>query len=146
MTPSTEPRLPSVPPRLAASPSWSRAVLLLLALGVVSVIVLFSFDPAQNSFYPRCTIKQLTGLDCPGCGGLRATHQLLHGQVLAAFRLNPLFVTLAPLAAAWLAWAGVQIFRRRTFPEIPLTPRRVWLLVAVTLGFSVLRNMPGSGL
>lgn len=120
--------------------------MLLLAFGAVSVVVLFAFDPAQNSFYPRCTIKLLTGLDCPGCGGLRATHQLLHGQVLAAFRLNPLLVTLAPLAAAWLAWAGVQGFRRRTFPEIPLTPRRVWLLVAVTLGFSVLRNLPGGGL
>ncbi|GDY19059.1 membrane protein [Verrucomicrobiota bacterium] len=113
---------------------------------MVSVVVLFAFDPAQYSFYPRCTIKLLTGLDCPGCGGLRATHQLLHGQVLAAFRLNPLFVTLAPLAAAWLVWAAVQSFRRRTVPEFPLTPRRVWLLVAVTLGFSVLRNLPGGGL
>ncbi len=112
----------------------------------MSLVVLFSFDPAQHSFYPRCMLKQLTGLDCPGCGGLRATHQLLHGHVLTAFRLNPLLVTLAPLVAVWLVWAGVQRFRHRAFPEIPLTPRRVWLLVAVTVGFSVLRNLPAGGL
>lgn len=137
--------MPPLPPKLGPSRNWRWGVGLLAMVGVLGLAVLFQFDPAQHGFYPRCTVKQLTGFDCPGCGGLRATHQLLHGQVFAAFRLNPLLVTLAPLAAAWLVWAGVQSFRRRTFPEIPLTPRRVWLLVAVTLGFSVLRNLPPGG-
>ena len=146
MTPFTNLRVPAVPPRLDASQSWRWAVTLFVVFCAVSLVVLFSFDPAQHSFYPRCTLKQLTGLDCPGCGGLRATHQLLHGHVLTAFRLNPLLVALAPFAGAWLMWAALQGLRRRAFPEFPLTPRRVWLLVVVTLGFGILRNLPPGAL
>lgn len=40
--------------------------------------VLFVVDPARHRVTPRCPIRTVTGFDCPGCGGLRAVHELLH--------------------------------------------------------------------
>lgn len=137
--------MPSLPPKLESARAWRSGFAWLLAAGVVLVAVLFVFDPAQHSFYPRCTLKALTGLDCPGCGGLRATHQLLHGNIAAAFRLNPLFVTLGPLAAAWLVCLGARGIRRREIPQLRLPPPIAVLLFVVALAFTILRNLPAAG-
>src|SRR5687767_5236276 len=72
------------------------------AAAAMAGVLLFFFNPAEHAFYPRCFLKMTTGLDCPGCGGLRATHQLLHGKVREAFALNPLFVVGLPIAAILL--------------------------------------------
>ncbi|MBI3876043.1 MAG: DUF2752 domain-containing protein [Verrucomicrobia bacterium] len=99
--------------------------------------VLFVFDPAQNSFYPQCAFKRLTGWDCPGCGGLRSVHQLLHGNVRAAFALNPLLFMLTPIGTGWLA-ARLRGWR----VPAPLAGRAgVIALIIVVLLFTVLRNM-----
>ena len=83
----------------------------------------------------------LTGLACPGCGGLRALHALLHGQIAAAFRLNPLFVAGLPVA---VALAGVWLVRRRRAPaaRFPLSARWAWTVVAIVVVFGVVRNLP----
>ena len=62
--------------------------------------LLFFFDPATAGFYPPCLFRTILGVQCPGCGSLRAAHQLLHGNIAAAWSLNkPLLIAL-PLAAA----------------------------------------------
>jgi hypothetical protein len=73
-----------------------RAALLFLVCG----IVLFFFDPATTGLYPPCLFKTFLGVQCPGCGSLRAMHQLLHGNVAAAWALNKLVFIALPLAAA----------------------------------------------
>ncbi len=101
------------------------------------LVVLFVFDPARNSFYPQCAFKRLTGWDCPGCGGLRATHQLMHGNVRAAFALNPLLFVIAPIGAGWL----VTHLRGWRVPA-PLAGRTgVIALIVVLLLITVLRNI-----
>ena len=38
-------------------------------------------DPHNPHFmFPVCPFKALTGWNCPGCGGLRMTHDVLHGD------------------------------------------------------------------
>src|SRR4051812_30275536 len=73
--------------------SWLALVVVFLAAGSV----VFFFDPSHSTFYPSCIWKQMTGWSCSACGCLRATHQLLHGHVVNAFRFNPLFVLLVPV-------------------------------------------------
>src|SRR5690242_18001165 len=82
-------------------------VVLALALGM---IVLYRFNPAQYGFYPRCALYETTGLLCPGCGCLRALHQLLHGNVVQAFRFNALLVLSLPLFASLAGLAGLRRF------------------------------------
>ncbi len=37
-----------------------------------------------------CPFRLLTGIPCPGCGGIRAANALLHGEILKALYINPL--------------------------------------------------------
>jgi hypothetical protein len=75
--------------------------------------LLFFFDPATAGFYPPCLFKTFLGVQCPGCCSLRAAHQLLHGNLAAAWALNPTLMIVGPLAAA------LTLF---TFPRNPKTP------------------------
>src|ERR1041385_6710646 len=69
----------------------------LATLGLVAaILILYEFDPAEGH-YPVCPFHYLTGLHCPGCGTLRALHQLLHGNVAAALSLNLLSTIAIPI-------------------------------------------------
>ena len=122
----------------------SLRVSLLGALAVAAAAVatlLYRFDPARFGFYPRCPLFVLTGLYCPGCGALRATHQFLHADLAGALGYNPLFVLMAPalayaVAARVLAPAGVHL------PVPRLSGRATWAVACVVIGFGVLRNLP----
>jgi hypothetical protein len=137
--------LERVPPRLAPAPRRAGWRLLAAGLALAGLVLLFLFNPADHGFYPRCQFHALTGLDCPGCGALRAGHQLLHGHLTAAFRLNPLVVASLPLLA-WLAarWARRKL---RGSPDPFNVPTAwLWSTLAVLIAFSVLRNLPLSAL
>jgi len=110
-------------------------ILVTLAVGVT----LFFFNPATTWFLPSCTFHRLTGLYCPGCGSTRALHCLLHGEFREALRDNALVVLALPITAAILL-ARIAGLRRS-----PVRLRtRIWFafLVAVLVGFGVLRNIP----
>lgn len=76
------------------------------ALALCATAYVGLVDPNEPGHYPLCPTKALTGLDCPGCGGLRATHALVTGDVVGALDHNAFVVlVLIPLAvAAWVAW------------------------------------------
>jgi len=102
------------------------------ALTYVAVV-----DPrSPGSLYPPCPFKLLTGLDCPGCGGIRMTHDLLHGQVGAAFADNAFLLAGLPALAVWWLWQRHR--RRPAFPTAALV-----VLVLAVIGWTVIRNLPG---
>jgi hypothetical protein len=112
-------------------------------LGGAALILLFAKDPAENAFYPLCYFHAWTGLWCPGCGGLRGMHELLHGHLLAALKFNALMVL---CLLGWLGYVikSAVIFRQfRIFPK-SLAGRHVWLFVAIVLFFGIARNLPGA--
>jgi hypothetical protein len=104
--------------------------------------LLYCFSPETHSFYPRCALHWLTGLQCPGCGGLRAAHHLLHGEVAAAFRCNPFLISLLPVLAALLLVGFLRRNARRSWAEPLQHPLWLWLLTGAAILFGVLRNLP----
>jgi len=111
------------------------------AVGLAAIFLYF-FNPAASGFYPRCFFKMFTGLDCPGCGGLRATHQLLHGNFREAFALNPLFVLALPLIGYFAARPFVVSLTGRRLPQFFKSSVWIWIGAAVVIAFGVLRNLP----
>lgn len=123
---------------------WKKTGLALFAVlgAVAALVVLYRFAPTEHRFYPQCPLHVLTGWDCPGCGGLRAAHALLHGEVRAAFQFNPLLFLLAPaFAAAGSLTAAKRWTGREWFPARH-RPIWIWLLLVAIAAFSVLRNLP----
>ena len=124
--------------KLGAPTLWTAsAVIGTLMAGIL--FVLYRFDPVTHSFYPVCLLHQTTGLLCPGCGSLRALHQLLHGNIVQAFRFNPLLMVALPV----LIWWGVFSMVKRRHEPLPLSSVWLWLLLGVALGFTIWRNLPG---
>jgi hypothetical protein len=102
-------------------------------------------DPARGGVYPLCPSRLLFGVDCPACGGLRGTHDLLHGHVLRALDQNlllPGFVAvLGVVLAFWLLPLVGRPARTLTVPG--------WArigAVAVAIAFTVARNLPVASL
>jgi hypothetical protein len=102
-------------------------------LCVVTALV----DPARAGRFPACPFLTVTGFDCPGCGSLRALHELIHGHLTAAADYNLLLVAFLPCAAA--VWFRTVTGRAR--PR--LLPR--WAVLAtiiVLVVWAVIRNLP----
>jgi hypothetical protein len=126
----------------AYSPWRVGAVVAAALAGTAAAVVLFVFDPSTAGFYPVCTLHQMTGLQCPGCGGLRALHQLSHGHIAAAWRLNPFVVALLP-AGLWLGLRETaHALTGRPWPCLLTRPVFGWLLAGALVLFGILRNMP----
>ena len=101
-------------------------------LVAIAAVVLFVFDPTHLGILPPCPLHKLTGLWCPGCGSTRALHQLLHGNLTAAFRFNPLAISLLPLVG-YLSVRGERTTLKAAW---------IWALLGGVIIFSVLRNIP----
>jgi hypothetical protein len=104
--------------------------------------VLFFFNPAEHGFFPRCYFRAFTGWDCPGCGGLRAAHQLLHGEVRAAFALNPLLVLALPLVGYFAMRFLLARFVGQQLPQLFRSGHWIWLAAVVVVAFGLARNLP----
>jgi hypothetical protein len=126
-------------------PTLSRWQVLCLTAGLLAtagaVVVLYLFDPETAGFYPVCALHQLTGWQCPGCGSLRALHQLTHGNLARAWHFNPLLVAVLPMGL----WVGLREAVRWTlgwrWPGIITRPIVGWSLLIVAVVFGIARNL-----
>lgn len=103
--------------------------------------LLWNFDPnASDSRFPECMFRALTGYYCIGCGMTRMLHALAHGDVLRAFAMNPLAMTMLSLSPVLLAWKlGWQPKALR--PLIGLLAEPKFWLVLLPL-YWIARNLP----
>src|SRR5579864_3071422 len=102
---------------------WGWLKLGLIAAGGIIVGMLFVFDPATTAMFPPCPVRYLTGWYCPGCGSLRAIHQLLHGNLQAAWAMNPLMILCLPFVVYGLASHVLLALRGRGLPQVILPAR-----------------------
>jgi hypothetical protein len=121
-------------------------LLIFSLIGVVAIgaaLLLFFVDPAAgNGLYPPCPFHYLTGLHCPGCGSLRATHQLLHGNIRGAFALNPLYILMVPFLGYALLSRLVERLRGTPLPIRFLSRGEIMALAIVFILYGILRNLP----
>jgi hypothetical protein len=113
---------------------------------LVAASTLYVIDPNQPGHYPTCPFLAVTGLYCPGCGSLRATHDLLHGDLTGALARNPLAVLAVPYLVLALVTFVMRAMGRPAPRSTSLPAWVIWLLLAVVLAFTVLRNLPGFSL
>lgn len=110
------------------------------ALGYLAAV-----DPNEPGHYPLCPTQALFGVDCPGCGLLRGTHDLVTGDLRGALDHNVLLVLFVPLAVVlWARWFG-RAWRGETaaVSRAQLQRRNTMLVTGLVLllAFGVIRNV-----
>jgi hypothetical protein len=124
----------TINPRLLALFSW-------LTLAFAGVY-LFIFEPGKSGVFPVCPFRTLTGFACPGCGSTRGLHALVHGDIVTAFKFNPLLILSLPfLAYAFLRFTNAAI-NGRPLPSNQLKAKYIWTIFGVVLFFWIFRNTP----
>lgn len=108
---------------------------------MVLAAILFLFDPRQFAFYPRCLLHTVTGLHCPGCGALRGMHELLHGHLSAAMRMNALLFLGLPVAGCVYLYQRVRN-QDGAAANVLKSPLLGWWTLAAVVLFWALRNVP----
>ncbi|MCZ9339963.1 DUF2752 domain-containing protein, partial [Streptomyces sp. TRM76130] len=141
--PSHPPARATAPPTRATAPptraTGPAARLAAPAAVLAAVAGAFAYvgtvDPNEPGHYPVCPLLRFTGLYCPGCGGLRSAHALVHGDLAAALQANaPAVVGCLLLAVLWTVWV-VRAARGRPL-RIDLGPAHLWTLGGFLLVFT----------
>ena len=106
-----------------------------LAVGALTYVAVV--DPHRpGSLFPPCPFRLLTGWNCPLCGGLRMTHDLLHGDVGAAVVDNVFALVGLPLLAIWVIWRIRRGERAFSLPAIVV-------IAVAAIAWTIVRNLPG---
>lgn len=131
----------SAPPTGGALRRVASGPLLLAGAGGAALAVLATVDPHQPGHYPTCPFLALTGWFCPGCGSLRALHDLTQLDVAGAWGMNPLLLVVLPfLVVTWLLWT-----RRRWRGAAKSWLLPGWAVIGILVlmvGYGVARNVP----
>lgn len=104
--------------------------LLILFSIATYVVCLYIWNPEIPGRFPACLLYSFTGIKCPGCGGQRAIHCLLHGELLRALRYNSLILTFLP--AFVIGLYTHKLSRYKWYPYLGIT---------VILLYAVVRNL-----
>ena len=108
------------------------------AVSLAGLIYLREIDPNVPGHYPICPLYFLTGFYCPGCGSLRAIHDLTVGDIHGAFAMNPLIVVFIPFLLIY------YIYKNLSKKENIFIPSWISLLCfAIIVLYWILRNVPG---
>ncbi len=116
---------------------------------VASLGVLFFINPATSAVFLGCPSRIFFGIDCPGCGGLRGTYSLLHGDFASAISHNALLLGVYPLLVSlWCLWVlrVWRVWEQRDLFVILHRYSRVIVVagVFILIGFTIVRNaIPG---
>ena len=78
----------------------------------------------------------LTGWNCPACGGLRMTHDLIHGELAQAVTDNIYLLAGIPALLAWILY-------RRCTGRPAATKTLVAVLIVTAIAWTITRNLPG---
>jgi hypothetical protein len=103
---------------------------------------LYLFNPSTSTLYPTCPFLWFTGCYCPGCGSLRALHQLTRGHLVAALGLNPLTVLSGPFIGYFFISCTRLAAIGRPLKTWFVRPALIWALLGVILVYWILRNVP----
>ncbi|MEU4315463.1 DUF2752 domain-containing protein [Nocardia sp. NPDC024068] len=135
---------PESSPDVARTGRWQALALPVVAAGagIAAVAMLHVRDPHIEGSWGLCPVYALFGVYCPGCGGMRAVHNLTDGNIIDSLHSNLLALPMLVLFALWVgdwvrrAWRGEG-------PRLPgISATTMWVLLGSLAIYTVLRNTP----
>jgi len=114
------------------------AFLALLILGVLY----FKYDPINNFLFPKCPLYATTGVYCPGCGSQRATHSLLHFDIVGIFKSNLLFLPAMLVVGYHYSLTVINKYLGKNYISILDKSKAPIVILIIVVLFFILRNIP----
>lgn len=119
--------------------------LILILLPILLIVLYYKYYATSGDVWSvQCTFHDITGWQCPGCGGQRAFYYLLHGEFLLALRHNLLIIIILPILLSCYFVIG-QIFlvgNKKYTKLLNLKPWYAYAFLIIMLLFFLLRNIP----
>ncbi|WP_328390166.1 DUF2752 domain-containing protein [Nocardia sp. NBC_00416] len=111
-------------------------------VGAAAVALLHVRDPHIEGAYGLCPVYALFGVYCPGCGGMRAVHNLTDGHIVDSLHSNLLALPMLALFLLWVSDWAIRA-RRGAGPRLPeISSATMWMLFGSIAVYTVLRNTP----
>ena len=121
---------------------YTLLILAILLPITVVFIYLFMYD-MNDSGNALCSFRELTGLECPGCGGQRSIFFLLHGDILKALHYNAFFIIAAPFLS-YFYYMAVRVYilgQKEQLKNFIFKPWFGYSLLIFVIIFFILRNI-----
>jgi len=112
-----------------------------LFTAAVCIFTLYLLNPAEYTYYPTCYLYLITGKLCPGCGGMRGMHQLLHGNLWEALKFNLLLAAVVPIGAYYLSSEVSILLLNKPFPHLPHSKPVFYVVISLVTVYWILRNV-----
>ena len=120
---------------------------------VISIIILalvlimyYNYEESNSAWSVQCSLYHVTGLYCPGCGGQRAFHYLLHGEMNKSLRYNALFIMSIPFFL-YLYYIMVRVYLKKgkyNAKGFLFSKNFAIVFLLILVVYFILRNIPFS--
>ena len=121
-----------------------KRTLYFIGLGILGTAMVIIFmqkitGMSFSDFLLPCLFHELTGYYCPGCGGSRAVHYLLEGNIPGSLYYHPFVLYAAAVCAAFMATNTIELLSRGKWKSgMEFKSCYVWIgVVIVALNFIV---------
>lgn len=107
-----------------------------LTLLAICIVALIAVACSMKFGIPlTCPFKRITGLPCPGCGGVRCVILLLKGDFTSAVITNPVSVVFMVFIVVSIGWLFIDGYNKsNSYKRIVLgkwNPKLVWVVLLV---------------
>lgn len=119
--------------------------IVLIVIPIAVVFVYFKYYLTSGDVWSvQCNFHDVTGWQCPGCGGQRAFYYLLHGEIVSALRHNVLIIIILPfLLYSYFVLGQIYLVGNKQFARyLNFKPWHAYAFIALLFIFLVLRNIP----
>lgn len=113
-----------------------------IAGALAFLLFYYIFDPIESGWMPQCLFHKVTGLHCMGCGSQRVLHNLLHGDLQAAFKANAFLVLSLPFLIFLIYLELSRSHYPRLYSKIHSLPMIV-TITAMLVAWLFVRNIFG---
>ena len=121
-------------------PDAAQKKILIIYGAILGAGVLYAFLILHTPFRIPCLFREVTGLQCPGCGTSRMALALMRFDIPAAFAYNP--VAFFSFPAWFLISICAFVGRPKALRSSKNLLRILYINIVVYMIFAIFRNLP----
>lgn len=107
---------------------------------IFAIMMMYVWRVNLLTFFPGCLFKEVTGYDCPGCGGTRAVVALLQGHILESFCYHPIVPYTVTLQMAVIISGCLRKWTTYTYTFL-LRPMHFYAFIVLLIANFFIKNL-----